>query len=175
MTRIPSAIRYQCCSDHALRVADIGECTGDEDEGPMASRPLAAGRKPKRSLSVDEPCNISRTVNSTDALNPHTPFPSPATLTPPCCSSDRHACFPRSPIAHFARQLHRSAHRCDVGLSDRTAFMLMLLLATRSRISTRQSSASQGRRRRKTCCPLRTSSSGATSQVGASMGSCACR
>ena len=139
--------------------------TGDDDEGPIMSRPLAAGRKPKRSLSVDEPCNISRTVNSTVALNPHTSLPSPATLTPPCCSKDRRDCFRRSPIAHSARQLHRSAHRCDVGLSARTAFMLMPLLATRFRTLTRQSSASHGQPRRRICCPLRSSSSAATSQV----------
>src|SRR5690242_4195786 len=56
--------------------------TGVVHKGPMKSAPLAAGRKPKRSLSVDEPCNISRADSSTDALNPHIPFPQPCnTLT----------------------------------------------------------------------------------------------
>lgn len=41
----------------------------------MMSGPLAAGRKPKRSLSVDEPCNISRTSSSTDVLIPTLPSP----------------------------------------------------------------------------------------------------
>jgi len=97
--------------------------------------------------------------------------PSSATTAPcyptqtQCCSHGRHVSLLPGAAARRVHRQHRSAHRCDVGLGERTASTLMHLWARASKTSTRRSLPSQKQRRQRTCCPQRSLSLAAPSQV----------
>ena len=89
------------------------------------------------------------------------------TNSTPCLPSGLHDCSHHYP--HPAIDL--SQHRCDVGARELTASTLMHPWERRSKISTPRSSPLRRRLRPRICCLWRSSSSGVTSQVIASMAS----
>lgn len=88
-----------------------------------------------------------------------------ARTSPQCSNRGLRDCSRRFPIAPSVQPQHRSVRRCDVGLSDTTAFMLTPLSAPRSRILTRRSSQSPRQRLPRPYYPQRSSFSAAISQV----------